>query len=108
MACAPAGGGIEGRAQNIAPLHLMRCLIAGYNLEGALEGRAQNIAPLQVGGIVAVVAIDAIDAIDAIEGGLWGMWAWWDGGDKKVGFAEEKLRLWGLAWAKRGARQKIV
>ena len=41
------GGGFEGRAQNIAPLHLMRCLIAGYNLEGALEGRAQNIAPLQ-------------------------------------------------------------
>ena len=53
--------------------------------------------------------------------GLLGMWAWWDGGDKKVGFAEEKaasrkkvgfaekkLRLWGLAWAKRGARQKIV
>ncbi len=61
------GGGIEGRAQNIAPLHLMRCLIAGYNLVGALQGRAQNIAPLQVGGIVAVVAIDAIDAIDAIE-----------------------------------------
>ena len=23
------GGGIEGRAQNIAPLHLMRCLIVG-------------------------------------------------------------------------------
>ena len=22
--------------------------------------------------------------------GLLGMWAWWDGGDKKVGFAEEK------------------
>ena len=44
MACAPAGGGIEGRAQ--------------------------NIAPLQVGGIV---AIDAIDAIDAIEDmGFWG------------------------------------
>ena len=41
------GRGIEGRAQNIAPLHLMRCLIAGYNLEGALEGRAQNITPLQ-------------------------------------------------------------
>ena len=38
---------IEGRAQNIAPLHLMRCLIAGYNLEGELEGRAQNITPLQ-------------------------------------------------------------
>ena len=34
---------IEGRAQNIAPLHLMRCLIAGYNLVGALQGRAQNI-----------------------------------------------------------------
>ncbi|MDY4184397.1 MAG: hypothetical protein SOX83_00400, partial [Sodaliphilus sp.] len=33
--------------QNIAPLHLMRCLIAGYNLEGALEGRAQNIATPQ-------------------------------------------------------------
>ena len=47
LACAPAGGGIEGRAQNIAPLHLMRCLIAGYNLAGALEGRAQNITPLQ-------------------------------------------------------------
>ena len=61
------GVGIEGRAQNIAPLHLIRCLIAGYNLVGALQGRAQNIAPLQVGGIVAVVAIDAIDAIDAIE-----------------------------------------
>ena len=29
-----------------------------------IEGRAQNIAPLQVGGIVAVVAIEAIDAID--------------------------------------------
>ena len=93
----------------------MRCLIAGYNLVGALQGRAQNIAPLQVGGIVAVVAIDAIDAIEGIEGiediediGFWGMWAWWDGGDKKVGFAEEKLRLWGLAWAKRGAWQKIV
>ena len=86
----------------------MRCLIAGYNLVGALQGRAQNIAPLQVGGIVAVVAIDAIDAIEAIEDGLLGMWAWWNGGDKKVGFAEEKLRLWGLAWAKRGARQKIV
>ena len=58
-----------------------------------IEGRAQNIAPLQVGGIVAVVAIEAIeaiDAIDAIEDGLWGMWAWWDGGDKKVGFAEKK------------------
>ena len=41
------GVGIEGRAQNIAPLHLMRCLIAGYNLEGALEGRAQNIATPQ-------------------------------------------------------------
>ena len=41
---------IEGRAQNIAPLHLMRCLIAGYNLVGALQGRAQNIAPLQVEG----------------------------------------------------------
>ena len=38
---------LEGRAQNIAPLHLMRCLIAGYNLAGALEGRAQNITPLQ-------------------------------------------------------------
>ena len=58
---------IEGRAQNIAPLHLMRCLIAGYNLVGALQGRAQNIAPLQVGGIVAVVAIDAVDAVEAIE-----------------------------------------
>ncbi|MDD5818843.1 MAG: hypothetical protein PUE05_10095 [bacterium] len=52
--CACGGGvggcvgvGIEGRAQNIAPLHLMRCLIAGYNLEGALEGRAQNIATPQ-------------------------------------------------------------
>ena len=67
MACAPAGGGIEGRAQNIAPLHLMRCFIAGYNLVGALQGRAQNIAPLQVGGIVAVVAIDAIDDIEDIE-----------------------------------------
>ena len=74
--CACGGGvggcvgvGIEGRAQNIAPLHLIRCLIAGYNLVGALQGRAQNIAPLQVGGIVAVVAIDAIDAIDAIGGG---------------------------------------
>ena len=73
------GGGIEGRAQNIAPLHLMRCLIAGYNLVGALQGRAQNIAPLQVGGIVAVVAIEAIDAIEAIEAiedivdmGFWG------------------------------------
>ena len=90
--------GIEGRAQNIAPLHLMRCLIAGYNLVGALQGRAQNIAPLQVGGIVAVVAIEAIeaiDAIDAIEDGLWGMWAWWDGREQKVGFAEKKLRLWG-------------
>ena len=49
-----------------------------------------------MGGIVAVVAIDAIDAIDAIEDmgfwgyGLLGLWAWWDGGDKKVGFAEEK------------------
>ena len=41
------GVGIEGRAQNIALLHLMRCLIAGYNLEGALEGRAQNIATPQ-------------------------------------------------------------
>ena len=88
----------------------MRCLIAGYNLVGALQGRAQNIAPLQVGGIVAVVAIEAIEAIEAIvDMGFWGcgllgMWAWWDGGDKKVGFAEEKLRLWGLAWAKRGAR----
>ena len=27
------------------------------------------------------------------------MWAWWDGRDKKVGFAEKKLRLWVLAWA---------
>ena len=27
LACAPAGGGIEGRAQNIAPLQLIRCLI---------------------------------------------------------------------------------
>ena len=52
--CACGGGvggcvgvGIEGRAQNIAPLHLMRCLIAGYNLVGALEGRAQNIATPQ-------------------------------------------------------------
>ena len=100
VAWAAAGGGIEGRAQNIAPLHLMRCLIAGYNLVGALEGRAQNIAPLQVGGIVAVVAIDAIedidaidaiDAIEAIEDGLLGMWAWWDGEEQKVGFAEKKL-----------------
>ena len=52
-----------------------------------IEGRAQNIAPLQVGGIVAVVAIDAIDAIVAIVAivdigdvgfwgcALWGMWA---------------------------------
>ena len=67
-----------------------------------IEGRAQNIAPLQVGGIVAVVAIDAIEAIVAIEAieaieaivaiedmGFWEMWAWWDGEDKKVGFAEK-------------------
>ena len=51
MCCLIAGynlaGALEGRAQNIAPLHLMRCLIEGYNLEGALEGRAQNIAPPQ-------------------------------------------------------------
>ena len=25
----PGGVGIEGRAQNIAPLHLMRCMIVG-------------------------------------------------------------------------------
>ena len=84
--------------------------VGGYVGVG-IEGRAQNIAPLQVGGIVAIEAIEAIDAIDAIVAivdGLLGMWAWWDGGDKKVGFSEEKLRLWGLAWAKRGARQKIV
>ena len=41
-----------------------------------IEGRAQNIAPLQVGGIVAIDAIDAIDAIEAIEDivdmGFWG------------------------------------
>ena len=33
-----------------------------------IEGRAQNIAPLQVGGIVAIEGIEAIDAIDAIVG----------------------------------------
>ena len=36
-----------------------------------IEGRAQNIAPLQVGGIVAIediVAIDAIVAIDCYRG----------------------------------------
>ena len=47
------------------------------------------------------------------EYGLWGIWAFGDVGlvgwrRKKVGFAEKKLRLWGLAWAKRGAWQKIV
>ena len=26
-------------------------------------------------------------------------WILWDEGDKKVGFAEKKLRLWVLAWA---------
>ena len=60
------------------------------------------------------MAIDAIDAIDAIEDmdaiedivdvGFGECGHGWDGRDKKVGFAEEKLRLWGLAWAKRGAR----
>ena len=58
------------------------------------------------------MAIEAIDAIEDIEdigaidcyrcysgyGLLW-MWAWWDGREQKVGFAEKKLRLWGLAWA---------
>ena len=86
-----------------------------------IEGRAQNIAPLQVGGIVAVVAIEAIEAIDAIEAieaivdmGFWGCGL---GGmeeikksasPKKKPLRGKKLRLWGLAWAKRGARQKIV
>ena len=50
-----------------------------------IEGRAQNIAPLQVGGIVAIDAIDAIEAIDAIVGvvdflGLWGA-VWRSGGE---------------------------
>ena len=26
-------------------------------------------------------------------------WILWDEGEQKVGFAEKKLRLWGLAWA---------
>ena len=114
----------EGRAQNIAPLHLMRCLIAGYNLVGALQGRAQNIAPLQVGGIVAVVAVVAIDAIEAIVAivdivdivdmgfggcGLGGMEEIKKSASpKKKPLRGKKLWLWGLAWAKRGARQKIV
>ncbi|MDD6900919.1 MAG: hypothetical protein PUE25_03710 [bacterium] len=63
------------------------------------------------------MAIDAIDAIVAIEDGLLGMWAWWDGGDKKVGFAEEKAAsrkktapvgvAWVAAWvwALRGGRK---
>ena len=81
-----------------------------------------------MGGIVAVVAIDAIDAI--VDMGFWGcgllgMWAFGDVGfwgcglggmeeikksasPKKKPLREKKLRLWGLAWAKRGARQKIV
>ena len=44
-----------------------------------IEGRAQNIAPLQVGGIV---AIDAIDAIVGVVGflGLWGA-VWRSGGE---------------------------
>ena len=38
-----------------------------------IEGRAQNIAPLQVGGIVAIDAIDTIEAIVAIVGvGIFG------------------------------------
>ena len=60
-----------------------------------IEGRAQNIAPLQVGGIVAVVAIDAIDAIEAIDyieavgfwgcGHFWGrIWGWRCGGRMAV------------------------
>ena len=36
-----------------------------------IEGRAQNIAPLQVGGIV---AIDAIDAIEDGLLGMWAWW----------------------------------
>ena len=40
--------------------------VGGYVGEG-IEGRAQNIAPLQVNGIVAIDAIDAIDAIEAID-----------------------------------------
>ena len=77
---------------------------------------------LRLWGIDAIDAIDAIEAIEAIVAvGFWGCGL---GGmkeikksaspkkkplrGKKVGFAEEKLWLWGLAWAKRGARQKIV
>ena len=37
-----------------------------------IEGRAQNIAPLQVGGIVAIDAIEAIVAIVGIFGGGFG------------------------------------
>ena len=36
------GVGIEGRAQNIAPLHLMRCLIVEYNRARWAIGRGAN------------------------------------------------------------------
>ena len=39
-----------------------------------IDGRAQNIAPLQVGGIVAIEGIEGIDAIVGIV--AMGLWVW--------------------------------
>ena len=74
-----------------------------------IEGRAQIIAPLQVGGIVAIVAVEAIeDIVDIVDVGFWGCGLGGMEEKKKSASPNKKLRLWGVAWAKRGARQKIV
>ena len=81
-------------------------MLAWGSVGGGIEGRAQNIAPLQVGGIVAIdaivtidyieaivtiEAIEAIEAIDYIEAvGFWGcghwgrIWGWRCGGRMAV------------------------
>ena len=59
--------GSEGRAQNIAPLHLIRCLIAGYDLEGHCRGGRKILRPYKWRGIVAIDAIEDIVAVVAID-----------------------------------------